>query len=328
MKILCAALAACSALVAVPGSAHAAVPEAAPIRYAAVSDCAKDPRNAEWCGPWWYRTTDGKRHVISGVGRWAGAVAVSGDGRRLAYVRAKDARLVIRDLDGRTRVSRAKAWPSTSELDVTRVTMSYDGSRVAVHCCDAGYTEQPARVYDGGTGALLGKVAGVSVNDDALSFSADSDQVLVGTDDEKSVKISVHDPNGERTTTVVPPRLIGDNATTAALHADGHTVAVYLVGPTPKIALYDLESELITATYPLPASGQKVQRDPAENRLTEADTAVELVWTSDATLRMVRRIGFKRVRVQVYGIDVASGSVRPERAYAITGTTEEALSGR
>ncbi|GAA1694243.1 hypothetical protein GCM10009733_107570 [Nonomuraea maheshkhaliensis] len=105
-------------------------------------------------------------------------------------------------------------------------------------------------------------------------------------------------------------------------------MAVYVIGPTPKIALYDLESELITATYPLPASGRKVRRDSTENKLTEADTAVELVWTGDATLRMVRKIGFKRVRVQVYGIDVATGSVRPERAYAITGTTEEALSGR
>ncbi|MEV5895954.1 WD40 repeat domain-containing protein [Nonomuraea fuscirosea] len=316
---------------AVPGSARAAVSaggQAAPIRYAAVSDCAKDPRNAEWCGPWWYRTTDGKRHRLSGVGRWAGAVAVSGDGRRLAYIRAKDARLVIRDLDGRTRVSRAEAWPSKLELDVTRVTLSYDGSRVAVDCCAAGHTEHPARVYDGGTGALLGKVPGVFAYEDALSFSGDSDQVLVRTDDEKSGKLSVHDPNGERTTTVVPPRLIGDNAATAALNADGHTVAVYVIGPKPQLALYDLDSELITATYPLPASGQKVTRDPVENTLTEAGTAVELVWTGDATLRMVRKIGFKRMRVQVYGIDVATGSVRPERAYTITATTEEAVSGR
>ncbi|WP_031162640.1 WD40 repeat domain-containing protein [Streptosporangium roseum] len=330
MKILCGALAVLSALVAVPGTARAAAPageKSAPIQYAAASDCAKDPYNAEWCGPWWYRTTDGKRHPLNGVARWTEAVAVSGDGRRLAYIRAKDARLVIRDLDGRTRVSRAKAWPSTTELDVTRVTMSYDGSLVAVDCCWAGFTDHPARIYDAATGALLGKVSGVSVHDDALSFSGDGDQILVRTDDDRSGTLSVHDLNGERTASVVPPRLIGDNAATAALNADGRTVAVYITGRKPKIALYDLETGLVTATFPVPASGQKVERDPADDRIAEVDTDVRLDWTGDSTLRMVRKVGFKLVRVKVYGIDVATGSVRLDRAYAIAGTTEEAVSG-
>lgn len=330
MKILCGALAVFSALMAVPVTARAVVPTggiSAPIRYAAASDCDKDPRNAAWCGPWWYRTTDGKRHPLSGAGRWSDAVAVSGDGRRLAYIRAKDARLVVRDLDGRTRVSQAKAWPSKSELDVTRVTMSHDGSLVAVDCCWAGFTDHPARVYDAATGALLGKVPGVSVHDDALSFSGDGDQILVRTDDDKSGRLSVHDLNGKRTTSVVPPRLIGDNAATAALNADGRTVAVYVTGRKPKIALYNLESGLVTATFSVPTSGQKVERDPAEDRIAEVDTDVRLDWTGDSTLRMVRKVGFKLVRVQVYGIDVATESVLLERAYAIAGTTEEAVSG-
>ncbi|WP_143043765.1 WD40 repeat domain-containing protein [Nonomuraea jiangxiensis] len=299
----------------------------APIRYAAASDCDKDPRNAAWCGPWWFRTTDGKRHSLSGVGRWSDAVDVSGDGRRLAYIRAKDARLVVRDLDGRTRVSQAKAWPSKSELDLTRVTMSYDGSLVAVDCCWSGFAGHPARVYDAATGALLGKVPGVSVHEDALSFSGDGDQILVRTDDDKSGRLSVHDLKGKRTASVVPPRLIGDNAATAALNADGRTVAVYVTGRKPKIALYDLESGLVTATFSVPASGQKVERDLAEDRIMEVDTDVRLDWTGDSTLRMVRKVGFKVVRVKVYGIDVATESVLLERAYAIAGTTEEAVSG-
>lgn len=331
MKILCGALAVFSALVSVAGPARAGVPAgetSAPIRYVAVSDCDKDPRNAAWCGPWWYRTTDGRRHLLKGVGRWSDAVAVSGDGRRLAYVRGKDARLVVRDLDGRTRVSRAKAWPSKSELDVTRVTMSYDGSLVAVDCCWAGFTDRPARVYDAATGALLAEVPGVSVREDALSFSGDGDQILVRTDDDKSGRLTVHDLNGDRTASVVPPRLIGDNAATAALNADGRTVAVYVTGHRSRIALYDLESGLVTATFAVPASGQKVERDPVENRIAEVDTDVRLDWTGDSTLRMVRKAGFKLVRVQVYGIDVATGSVLLERAYGIAGTTEEAVSGQ
>ncbi|MEV0196168.1 hypothetical protein [Nonomuraea sp. NPDC050691] len=315
---------------AVPGTAHAAVPAggtSAPIRYAATSDCDKDPRNAARCGPWWYRTTDGKRHRLDGVARTTQPVAVSGDGRRLAYIRAKDTRLVIRDLDGRIRVSRDKAWPSRSEVDVTRVRMSYDGSLVAVDCCWAGYTEHAARVYDAATGALLSKVPGVSVREDALSFSGDGDQILVSTDDDKSGRLSVHDLNGRRTAVVVPPRLIGDNAATAALNADGRTVAVYVTGRKPKIALYDLEAGSVTATYPVPASGQKVERDPAENRIAEVDTDVRLDWTGDSTLRMVRKVGFKLVRVKVYDIDIPAGSVRLQRAYAITGTTDEAISG-
>ncbi|MFI6602158.1 WD40 repeat domain-containing protein [Nonomuraea sp. NPDC050536] len=255
-------------------------------------------------------------------------VAVSGDGRRLAYIRAKGARLVIRDLDGRTRVSRAKAWPSTTELDVTRVTMSYDGSLVAVDCCWAGYTEHPARVYDAKTGALLGKVAGVTVHDDALSFSGDGDQILVRTDDDKGGTFSVHDLNGRRTARVVPPRLIRRNGADAALNADGRTVAVYIAGRTPKIALYDLESGRITATFPVPASGQKLERDPADDRIAEVDTDVRLDWTGESTLRMVRKVGFKLVRVKVYDIDVATGSVDLQRAYAIAGTTDEAVSGQ
>ncbi|SDI88729.1 hypothetical protein SAMN05421869_107363 [Nonomuraea jiangxiensis] len=330
MKILCGALAVFSALMAAPGTARAVVPAgevSAPIRYAAASDCDKDPRNAAWCGPWWFRTTDGKRHSLSGVGRWSDAVDVSGDGRRLAYIRAKDARLVVRDLDGRTRVSQAKAWPSKSELDLTRVTMSYDGSLVAVDCCWSGFAGHPARVYDAATGALLGKVPGVSVHEDALSFSGDGDQILVRTDDDKSGRLSVHDLKGKRTASVVPPRLIGDNAATAALNADGRTVAVYVTGRKPKIALYDLESGLVTATFSVPASGQKVERDLAEDRIMEVDTDVRLDWTGDSTLRMVRKVGFKVVRVKVYGIDVATESVLLERAYAIAGTTEEAVSG-
>ncbi|TMR98442.1 hypothetical protein [Nonomuraea basaltis] len=315
---------------AVPATAHGAVPAgetSAPIRYAAVSDCTKDPHNAERCGSWWYRTTYGKRHSLNGVARTTMPVAVSGDGRRLAYIRAKDARLVIRDLDGRTRVSRAKAWPSRSELDVTRVTMSYDGSLVAVNCCWAGFTNHSARVYDAATGALLAKVPGVSVHEDALSLSGDADQILVRTDDDKSGRLSAYDLNGRRTTSVVPPRLIGDNAATAVLNADGHTVAVYVAGRKPKIALYDLDTELVTATFSVPASGQKVERDPGEGRIVEVDTDVRLDWTGDSTLRMVRKVGFKLVRVKVYGIDVATGSVHLQRGYAIAGTTDEAVSG-
>ncbi|NUW43273.1 WD40 repeat domain-containing protein [Nonomuraea rhodomycinica] len=333
MKIFSGALVVLSALVAVavPGAARAAVPAAepvAPIQYAAVSDCAEDPHDAAQCGPWWYRTTDGRRHRLDGVAGTTQPVAVSGDGRRLAYIRAKDARLVIRDLDGRTRASRAKAWPSKSELDVTRVRMSYDGSLVAVDCCWAGYTEHPARVYDAATGALLGKVPGVSVHEDALSFSGDGDQILVSTDKDKSGTLSVHDLKGRRTAAVVPPPLIGDNAATAALNADGRTVAVYVTGRKPRIALYDLQAGLVTATYPVPASGQKIERDPAEDRIVEADTEVRLDWTGDSALRMVRKVGFKPVRVQVYGIEIPSGSARPQRAYAIARTAGEAVSGR
>jgi hypothetical protein len=332
MKILCGALVVLSALVAAPGAVHAAVPAGAtpaPIRYAAITDCDKSSPDAELCGPWWYRTTDGKRHPLKGVASAAEPVAVSGDGRRLAYVRAKDTRLVIRDLDGRTRVSRAKAWPSKDELMVVRVTMSYDGSLVAVNCCWAGNTDRPARVYAAATGALLSKVPGVSVNDDALSFSGDGDQILVSTEDGESSTLSVHDLNGRRTARVVPPRLIRDNAATAALNADGHTVAVYVTGRDPGIALYDLKTEQVTATFSVPRSGQKVERDPATDRMEEADTDVRLDWTGDSTLQMVRKTGFKLVRVQVYGLDVAGGgSLRRQRSYAITGTAEEAVSGR
>ncbi|MFI9597516.1 WD40 repeat domain-containing protein [Nonomuraea sp. NPDC052265] len=330
MKILCAALAVLSVVVAVPGAARAAVPAgatSAPIRYAAASDCDKGRLDAAWCGPWWYRTTDGRRHPLKEAGRWEDAVAVSGDGRRLAYIRAKDARLVVRDLDGRTRVSRVRAWPSKSELELTRVTMSYDGSLVAVDCCWAGFTDHPARVYDAATGALLTKVTGVSVHDDALSFSSDGDQILVRTYDGRSGRLSVHDLNGRRTGSVVPPRLIGVNAATAALNADGRTVAVYVSGRRPGIALYDLKTRQVTARFPVPASGQKVERDPAEDRVTEVDTDVRLDWTGDSTLRMVRKVGFKLVRVQVYGIDAGTEAVVFERSYAIAGTTSEALSG-
>lgn len=324
MKILCGALAVFLALLAVPGTAHGAVPAdepAAPIRYAAVTDCSKDPLNAEWCGRWWYRATDGKRHPLREAGRWQGAVGVSGDGRRLAYVRAKDARLVIRDLDGRTRVSRARAWPSKEELDVTRVTMSYDGSLVAVDCCWAGATQHPARVYDADSGALLGKVPGFA---DALSFSGDGDQVLVRTDDGR---LRVHELNGKRAVTDVPPRLVGENGATAALHADGRTVAVYITGRRPKIVLYDLESGRVTDTFPVPPSGQKMERDPVDGRLTEAGTKVRLDWTGDYALRMVRETGFKRVGVKVYSIDAGTGTVSLDRAYSITKTTEQAVSG-
>ncbi|MCK2213382.1 hypothetical protein MF672_006180 [Actinomadura sp. ATCC 31491] len=330
MKILCGALAVLSTLITASGAARAAVPAegtSAPIRYAAASDCDKDPRNAAWCGSWWYRTTDGRRHPLSGAGRWSDAVAVSGDGRRLAYVRAKDTRLVIRDLDGRTRVSRAKAWPSRSELDVTRVTMSYDGSLVAVTCCWAGFTDHRARVYDATTGALLAKVPGVSVHDDALSFSGDGDQLLVRTYHDKPGKLSVHDLTGKRITSVVPPRLIGDNASAAALHADGRTVAVYVTGRKPAIALYDLETRRVTATFPVPASGQKVERDPADGRIAEVYTDVRLDWTGESTLRMVRKTGFKLVRVKVYDIDVATEAVVLKRGYSVAGTVAEAISG-
>ncbi|QYC42292.1 hypothetical protein Nocox_23445 [Nonomuraea coxensis DSM 45129] len=330
MKILRAALAGCAVVLAVPGSASGAVSTGgtpAPIRYVAVSDCAKDPRNAAWCGSWWYRTTGGERHPLPGVGRWEGAVAVSGDGRRLAYVRAKDARLVIRDLGGGTRVSKARAWPSGIELDGTRVTMSYDGSLVAVSCCWAGNTMSPARVYDAGTGALLGKVPDVAVRDDVVSFSGDGDQILARSYDEQPGRLRVHDLDGRRTAEVVPPRLVGENGATAALDAAGRTVAVYATGRRPAIALYDLETREVTATIPVPASGQKVGRDPVEKRLMEVDTDVRLDWTGGSTLRMIRKLGFKRTRVQVYAIDTGTGTVRQERGYAVDGTVHEAVSG-
>ncbi|WP_327089180.1 hypothetical protein OIE66_00725 [Nonomuraea sp. NBC_01738] len=320
MKILSGALAALSTLTILPAAP-------AVISYAAISDCAKDSLTEEYCGSWWYRTTDGKRHPLKGVASAAEPVAASGDGRRLAYLRAKDTRLVIRDLDGRTRTSKSKAWPSNEELDVTRVTMSHDGSLVAVNCCWAGNTQHRARVYNAATGALLVELPGVSVNDDSITFSGDSDQALVMTEDLNSITASVYDLDGARTLAAKLPKAIAATATAAALHADGHTIAFYLSGRAPKIALYDLRSGLVTTTFPAPPSGQPIEDHPLIRKV-EIDTEVRLDWTGDTTVRMLRELGPKTLRVQVYGIDVTAGTVKAQRAYAITATAEEAVSGR
>lgn len=225
-KPLIAALA--LATILLPAPAQAASREHA-IRYVSLDTCDGHP-----CGPWRFtlgdgstwRLPDARVHPLSEHGhpdkRAPAPIGVSGDGRRVAYLRDSDGRLVVRDIGGALYLMPRRDLPEGTDLR-----LSLDGAHLATG------DERGVRLYDVDSGTHL---ATLPKGEEFLGFSGDGDEVLT-----RSGEHTLH----SRT---LSGRLLATSKVKSygpfALNPDGVTVA-WLTGDTGKqrAVLWDLSSD-------------------------------------------------------------------------------------
>lgn len=260
MRIIPVLAAALLTLTAAPAAVQAAPRHSHDsIRYASIKGCPWKDGMAKPCGPWRLVMHDGGRATLpdaqvvaldekgKSTGVLPAPIAVSGDGQRVAYF-TKAGRLAVRTLGGGVTLLPKDAPPPVAQYAV-KLRLSGDGARLAVF---QGDKPIDARIYDTGTGDLLGTVP---AEETVIGFSGDGGEVLSSADSNDSVTdLLVHDDRGEQLVRATPPQLVAANGP-QALAADGRTVAVVVRGKKTELVTYDLEADEVTGrrTIRLPA---------------------------------------------------------------------------
>ncbi|GLW98734.1 hypothetical protein [Microtetraspora sp. NBRC 16547] len=229
---------------AVPAQAHTRAHDM--IRHVSVKGCDDRVYERVPCGPWRLGMHSGKTATLPDALVWpldakgktvkymAAPIAVSGDGRSVAYFRKSDRRLVVRELGGAVHV-----MPKIKGLNMetAKLDLSQDGGHLLVDYYNGAYKRQPTRVYavsNPGQGAALPAAAYNA------TFSGDGETLLTDFDaDENTTALITYDTSGAELARVDPPQVIANNQP-RALSSDGHTVAVY-AGSSLK--LYDMATD-------------------------------------------------------------------------------------
>lgn len=213
--------AASAAAARTPSHVHAA-------RYVSLDDCG-DP-----CGQWTVSMRDGsalrlpdaRTHPLSKHGKpvkdRGAPIGVSGDGTRVAYVRARDGRVVVRDLRGGLFTMPADTGPARRVSDLR---LSLDGASLAVVMADA-----PDRVYDVASARLVGTLPR---GHHFVGFSGDGGEVL-------AAKGERHLYSFTRAGALLAHSAVPEDGP-YALNADGRTVA-FMKGHDKqrRVVLWDL----------------------------------------------------------------------------------------
>ncbi|MFG1707741.1 hypothetical protein ACFLIM_31505 [Nonomuraea sp. M3C6] len=292
----------------VPSAAHAEPHHHDSIRYASIKSCADKDGGSRPCGGWRLVMHSGEQSPLNdaqGVALDAkgkssrynpAAIAVSGDGQRVAYF-TKSGRLAVRTLGGGVKVFAANALPKVAQYDVTLL-LSDDGGRLAAVIG----SEKPAgtRIFDTATGAQLGTVpADLKV----AGFSGDGDEVLASVEaDEAVTDLVVYSDEGEELVRATPPQLVASNGP-QALAADGRTAANVVAGARTELVTYDLAGDQVT--------GRKKIKLPAGD--------IHMIdWTGDTqvTLHLIRRLS-DSTRMTIVQIDTGTGTVKVRDRYTL-----------
>ncbi|MCA2228345.1 hypothetical protein [Nonomuraea aurantiaca] len=271
------------------------------------------------CGPWRLITRDGGKitvkdaaaNGVDGKGKKAeelGVFAISADGRVIAYERARDHRIVVRQATGGpVKVLAASLVPKRLGTSPLTLSLSPKGDRLLVDSF-----EDAQRVPGKLVTIATGKIVQLPAEDTARSFSADGDEVL-GRRDE-----------GDNTTTLVayradgtsvkrtPPQVVV-NAAVTALAADGKTLAVIAGGnedtkKPPRLRIYDLETGDLS-------SGVDLVLKPGQ-------TPYLTQWTADGRLTALVQSGDdgSTAVVREFTVDKETGAVTRADTYTISKT--------
>ncbi|MEV0385369.1 hypothetical protein [Nonomuraea sp. NPDC050643] len=284
-------------------SAHAGPHDA--IRYASLKGCKVKSGGTRPCGDWRLVLHSGERVTLpdaQGVALqangkssryYAAAIAVSGNGQRVAYF-TKKGRLAVRTLGGGVRLLAKDALPRMGQWEVT-LRLSDDGSRLAASPGDG-----ETRIFDTGTGDLLGTAPAEAL---VMGFSADADELLATVDASESVtELVVYGLTGDERRRFTPPKVIAMNAP-QALAADGRTVASVVAGSKAELVTYDAEGDRI-------AGREKVK--------LPAGDVVMVDWTGDTQVTVhLSRYAEGGSRMTVAQIDSATGAVRVRDRYTL-----------
>ncbi|WP_157245596.1 hypothetical protein [Nonomuraea typhae] len=276
------------------------------VRYASVKGCPDKNREKRPCGPWRLVMHSGEMTLLrdaqtvarhadgTSSGYQVAPIAVSGDGRRVAYF-TKQGRVAVRTLGGGVKLLAADALPRAGQYE--RVfNLSDDGAKLAVTT----YGKQ-TRVFDTATGAQLGSAGR---DEPVEGFSGDADEILTLADGEDSVTdLVIYRDTGEQARRVTPPQLVSGNGP-HALAADGTTIANLAMGKKPALVLYDSATDQVTATprVKLPAGGVRRIDWTGENQVT-----VHLALERDG----------RPTRMTVVQISVPSGAVKVRDRYTV-----------
>jgi hypothetical protein len=168
MSVAALAMIACTPL---PALAHPAHGDADAVRYAWVRGCGVQ---AKPCGDWILFRRDGSRtrlrdarvKPLSDKGKTLNddlaPLSVSDDGRRVAYFRKGDGRLVVRELGGGVHVIADEVPARGYGMGDVRTMLSQDGTRLAVDYVGeydrGGKPKRPTDIYDVATGTKLGSI--------------------------------------------------------------------------------------------------------------------------------------------------------------------------
>ncbi|SEG91461.1 hypothetical protein SAMN05444920_107270 [Nonomuraea solani] len=225
-------------------AAHAQPHEHDAIRYASIKGCAVKGGGTRPCGDWRLvmhsgeiaTLPDGQGVALEANGssshNYTAAIAVSGNGRRVAYF-TKKGRLAVRTVGGGAEVFAKDALPKVPQWEVT-LRLSDDGERLAA------VLAKETRIFDTATGALLGTVPAESA---VLGFSGDGGELLtVLVNDETVTELIVYSDTGQELRRVAPPQVIASNSP-QALAADGRTVASIVNGSKKELVTYDAEGD-------------------------------------------------------------------------------------
>ncbi|MEU8246757.1 hypothetical protein [Nonomuraea sp. NPDC048916] len=272
------------------------------------------------CGHWRLITRDGggvalpdaaatRRHATGAVAHEPGRLAISGDGRVVAYERARDHRLVVRRVaGGPVKELPTSLVPKGIGTDDLLLYVSPLGDKVLVEYVDDS-GRQPTKVVTVATG----RTAELPARDSVRGFSADGDEVLATrTAEDNTTALVVHRLGG--TSTQRTPSQVVANAPVTALAADGRTVAVFVSGDTgrgkpPRLRLYDLETGELSAGVDLalnPGATPYFARWTADGRLTATVVSAE-----DGKPEVVR----------VLTVDTETGDVTLTDRYSISKTS-------
>lgn len=234
-----------------PAPAHAQPPARASLAW--VGSCFDSDRGHTPCNGWKLiapggRAITAKGIAVTGVDRRGRSsdepapLAISADGRSIAYQRTGDHRLVVWRLPtGRRTVLPKSLLPKGGATDGIRLLLSPAGDKVVVdHHTDDGRV--PTKIYTLGTGRTTELRGG----DAPIGFTPDGKQLLARrVTADNTVALVVHRPDGtilRRT----PPQVVANSLVTAPA-ADGRTVAVVVAArperdERPRVHLYDLRT--------------------------------------------------------------------------------------
>lgn len=216
-----------------PGPAHAAT-HGHSIRYVSLNACDGSP-----CGPWTLslhngahlRLPDAQVRALSKRGKpikgSMAPIGVNGNGTRVAYLRASDGRLVVRDIDsGVVHPMPWNVFPKGVSQQFADLRLSLDGGKLAVS------RGGRARLYDVASASHLSTLP---KGQEFLGFSGDGDEALT----RKRDLLYSHTLGGRE---LARSKVKSDGP--FALNADGVTVA-YLTESRGKgrAVLWDLVSD-------------------------------------------------------------------------------------
>jgi hypothetical protein len=279
------------------------------VRYASLKKCAKKKDKVP-CGPWQLYLHSGKKEDLKDARVFPldahgkinkdvpAPMAVSGDGQYIAYVRARDDRLVVRERTGKVHVMPADALPKGTSMAHLTLDLSLTGNALAVEHIDQKFI----RVFDVAGGEMSGTIpAGRAFG----GFSGDEDEVLttMGTDD-NTTEVITYDLQGNEVKRREPPQIVADQSP-GALNADGRSIAFYSRG-THTLKVYDLDSDTVTGSTRV--------------RFPGGETPSMIDWTGihQVTVHIpYSGDGDKPVVMRIFQVDPETGSVKLRDSYSI-----------